>query len=113
MGTFTPFGLIFSGTNSMAQCILNEILKFLRPINASRLKLNPDLNSAYWSDIQFLQQKGVPGGSLDNAMEKYFYFHHSNGDTMTVEDSHTLDLCTAVWAVTSYAIASLDKLLPR
>ena len=108
-GTFTPLGLSFSGTNPTAQCIVNEVLKALKPLNASRLSLSADVGS----DIETLEAIGVPGGSLDNADEKYFDFHHSNGDTMTVEDSHTLDMCTAVWAVTSYAFASLEQLLPR
>ena len=107
-GTFTPLGLSFSGKNPTAQCIVNEILKSLNPINATRMTLSDE-----GSDIDTLMAEGVPGSSLDNANEKYFDFHHSNGDTMTVEDSHTLDLCTAVWAVTSYAFASLEQMLPR
>ncbi|CAG2176510.1 unnamed protein product, partial [Oppiella nova] len=108
IGTFTPLGITFSGTNSTAQCIVNEILQSLNTINATKLTLNEE-----GSDIDYLMAAGVPGSSLDNAHETYFYYHHSNGDTMTVEDSHQLDLCTAVWAATSYAFAALDDLLPR
>ncbi|CAG2105142.1 unnamed protein product [Medioppia subpectinata] len=108
IGTFTPFGISFSGTNTTAQCIVNEVLKALNPINATHMSLGKD-----GSDIDFLMAAGVPGSSLDNRHETYFYYHHSNGDTMTVEDSHQLDLCTAVWAATSYAFAALDDMLPR
>ena len=107
-GTFTPSGLGFSGTNPTAQCIVNEILKSLSLINATRLTLSNE-----GSDIGKLVEKGVPGSTLDNANDKYFDFHHTNGDTMTLQNSHELDLCTAVWAVTSYAFASLDQMLPR
>ena len=35
------------------------------------------------------------------------------GDTMSVLNADDLDLCTALWAVTVYSVASLDTLLPR
>jgi carboxypeptidase Q len=108
IGTFTPYGLSYSGTNPTAQCIVNEVLKLLKPINATQLVLD-NKNS----DISVFMKKGVPGSSLENLNEKYFYYHHSNGDSMTVEDPKMLDLCTAVWAATSYAFASLDDMLPR
>ena len=59
----------------------------------------PILEPRAHGDIEWWTLDGVPGGSLDNANGKYFYFHHTNGDTMTVEDPDTLDLCAAVWAI--------------
>lgn len=56
---------------------------------------------------------GVPGASLANHNEKYFNFHHSGGDTMTVQNPTEMDNCLAVWAATSYAVANLEQMLPR
>ena len=108
IGTFTPKGLSFSGSNPKAQCIINEVLKLLQPINATQLKLGAEV-----SDLIVFVDKGVPISSLENLNEKLFVFHHTNGDTMTVENTDQLDLCTAVWAATSYAFAALDDQLPR
>lgn len=107
-GTFSPYGLTFSGDNRLAQCIVNEVLKSLKCINSSRLILSEE-----GSDIDVLMKEGVPGSSLDTANERYFDFHHTNGDTMSVLNTKDLDLSTAVWAVTSYAFAALDHNLPR
>ena len=53
------------------------------------------------------------GASLLNDNRKYFWFHHTHGDTITVQDPEEMNLCSAVWAVVSYVIADLDEMLPR
>lgn len=64
-------------------------------------------------DISWWTDKGFPSASLLNKNEKYFWFHHSNGDTMAVEDKDTLDKCTALWASAAYVIADLSINFPR
>lgn len=39
-----------------------------------------------------------------------FYFI---GDTMTVQDPVSMNLCSAVWAVVSFTVADLEEMLPR
>ena len=107
IGTFTPLGISFKG-GKKAAAVMKEIMTLLNPINASKLTV-----TEVDGDITFWIRDGVPGGSLDNANQKYFYFHHTNGDTMTVEDPDNLDLCAAVWAVVAYSVANLDDMLPR
>ncbi|GAA6068933.1 carboxypeptidase Q, partial [Tachysurus ichikawai] len=51
--------------------------------------------------------------SLHTADSKYFWFHHTDGDTMTVQNPAEMNLCSAVWAVVSYVVADLDEMLPR
>nr|XP_037290494.1 carboxypeptidase Q-like [Rhipicephalus microplus] len=107
-GTFRPLGLAFSGTNKRARCIVAEVLRLFAPINATQLTLGvsePDIGP--WI------QKGVPALSLNTVTKKYFYFHHTEGDTMSVLDRHELDLCTALWAAASYIFADLSIRLPR
>jgi carboxypeptidase Q len=108
IGTFRPVGLDFSGTDD-AGCILQEVLKLLSPVNATEYRKLPEVGS----DIGYFIEKGVPGVSLNTERSKYFWYHHSEGDTMTVENSDELDLCTAVWTVASYVIADLSVTLPR
>lgn len=107
-GTFRPLGLSYTGSNELARCIVAEVLGLFASINATRLTLGasaPDLSS--WI------KEGVPGASLSTANEKYFYFHHTEADTMSVLDRHELDLCTALWAAASYIFADLSMSLPR
>lgn len=106
-GTFTPLGLSFKGSEK-ASAIMSEVMKLLKPINASKLMLG-----AVSSDIFFWVDDGVPGGALKTADSKYFYFHHTSGDTMAVEDPHSLDLCAALWTVVAYTVADLEDMLPR
>ncbi|XP_067039144.1 carboxypeptidase Q-like isoform X1 [Acropora muricata] len=106
-GTFTPLGLLFKGSEKAA-AIMREVMKLLQPINASELILGP-----VSGDIVFWVNEGVPAGSLKTANSKYYFFHHTSGDTMAVEDPDSLDLCTALWAVVAYTVADLEDMLPR
>lgn len=107
IGTFQPIGIQFTG-NAKAHAIMEQVMNLLKPINASRLA-----KRAEGGDVSFWIRAGVPGGSLDNENGKYFYFHHSDGDTMTVQDPDEMDLCAAVWAVVSYVVADMEEMLPR
>ncbi|XP_004343354.1 plasma glutamate carboxypeptidase [Capsaspora owczarzaki ATCC 30864] len=107
LGTFTPTGLEFTGSPA-ATAIIQQIGQLL--VNANATGVFPDGEG---TDIAPFMNAGVPGASLHNDNDDYFYFHHSRGDTMTVEDPVALDLCAAVWAVYAYVIADLDDMLPR
>ncbi|XP_038073773.1 carboxypeptidase Q-like [Patiria miniata] len=107
MGTFTPYGIEMRGSNDTLE-ILKSIVELLGPVNATTFRKGEDgLDVSYW------EKDGVPGGSLLNHNEHYFWFHHSDGDTMSVQDPHSMDLCAAVWTVVSYIVADLDNMLPR
>lgn len=64
-------------------------------------------------DISYWVNAGVPGGSLWTQNEKYFNYHHTNADTMLVEDPDALDRGTAFFAAVSYVLADLSVDLPR
>lgn len=64
-------------------------------------------------DIDFWINEGIPGGTLWNQEDKYFYYHHTNADTMLVEDPEALDRGTALFAALSYILADLSIDLPR
>ena len=107
-GTFQPLGLSFSGS-SHAGCILKEILKLMRPLNATQFASPMDGGP----DIEFFTDIGIPGAALLNANERYYWYHHSQGDRMTVEDPTNLDMCTALWAAAAYVVADLSIDMPR
>ncbi|CAK1551627.1 unnamed protein product [Leptosia nina] len=107
-GTFAPLGLVVSGTQE-ARCIIGEILKLFESINASALVESDSAGS----DISVIINTGVPGASLHNANERYFWFHHTEGDTMNVESPEELDLCTAFWTSLAYIIADISVDIPR
>lgn len=108
-GTFSPTGLIFFGS-SEASCIMEEVLKLMTPFNTTILERSDE---PVESDIGMFQKTGVPGAGLRNDNEKYFWFHHSQGDSMAVEDPLNLDRGTALFAATAYIIADLGIELPR
>ncbi|KAK9884491.1 hypothetical protein WA026_007332 [Henosepilachna vigintioctopunctata] len=107
-GTFTPYGLNYVSGNRGA-CILEEVVKLFAPLNATS-----SLRSDYvGSDITLWLMDGIPGASLLQRNENYFWFHHSPGDTMDVEDPVSLDKNTALWAATAYILADLKEDFPR
>lgn len=107
-GTFAPLGLLVAGSQK-AKCIVAEILKLFRSINASRFVEDDSPGS----DIAVIINTGVPGASLYNANEKYFWYHHTEADTMNVESTRELDLGTAFWTAVAYIIADLSIDIPR
>ncbi|XP_026745899.1 carboxypeptidase Q-like isoform X1 [Trichoplusia ni] len=107
-GTFAPLGLAVGGSKK-ARCIVGEVLKLFKSINASTL-VEED---APGSDIGIFTGNGIPGASLHNDNAKYFWFHHTEGDTMNVEDPDELDLGAAFWTAVAYIIADLSEDIPR
>ncbi|KAJ8726846.1 hypothetical protein PYW08_015243 [Mythimna loreyi] len=107
-GTFAPLGLVANG-NRKTRCIVAEVLKLFQSINASTLVEDDSPGS----DISIFTSNGIPGASLHNDNAKYFWFHHTEGDTMNVETPENLDLCTAFWTAVAYIIADLSVDIPR
>jgi carboxypeptidase Q len=98
---------------------IRRSLFFIQLLNDSRLfdSINATTTSFsktnVGSDIEVFQNLNVPGAALLNRNEKYFWYHHTEADTMTVEDPDSLDLNTAMFAIVSYIIADLSVELPR
>ncbi|CAH0668865.1 unnamed protein product [Spodoptera exigua] len=105
-GTFKPLGLDVAGSNK-TRCIVQEVLKQFAPID----KMGN--SGAPGSDIVLFIRQNVPGASLLNKNERYFWFHHSEGDTMNVQNMENVVECAAFWAAFSYVIADLSVDLPR
>ncbi|XP_055610887.1 carboxypeptidase Q-like [Uranotaenia lowii] len=106
-GTFDPKGYQFSG-NEEAACIFTEVAKLVEPYNMNYLTTSLPAGSG----IRF-SNKGFPYASFITENDKYFWFHHSEGDSMMVVDPKSLDKCTAVYAATAYVLADLSVSLPK
>lgn len=107
-GTFNPQGLKYAGTETGA-CIVKEVLNLLTSMNSTQLILKADTGG----DTSPFIELGIPGMMMDTDDTKYMWFHHTEGDTMTVYKPEELDSCLAMWAVATYVIADMKTELPR
>lgn len=107
MGVFRPYGIQFTGSDQ-ARAILKQIGQLLVAINVTAV-----YEDGGETDTQWWGKLGVPLGTLTTHNEKYFWFHHSNGDTMTVLDPLEMNLCSAVFSVYAYILADMKTMLPR
>lgn len=105
-GTFKPLGLDIAGTPK-ARCVIQEILKLFSPIDEITESGSPG------SDITMFIKKGVPGASLLNANQRYYWYHHSEADTISVQNETDMTFCAAFWAAVSFVIADLSIDIPR
>ena len=106
-GPFLPRGVGFTGSDS-ARALLKRLVSLLAPIAADTVF--PDGSEA---DIGPLIEQGIPGMSLLTVGDRYFWYHHSNGDTLDKVDPAELARCVAVMAVMAYVVADLPEALPR
>ena len=56
----------------------------------------------------YLRTIQCSSGSLNQDPNNYFWYHHSNGDRLEVEDSGILDRITALWAIVAYVTADIS-----
>jgi carboxypeptidase Q len=106
-GVFRPSGFGFTG-NDAAYAIAQQIGKLLEPIGAGLVT-----KGGGGSDIGPIMQAGAPGGSPTVDGSRYFWYHHTDSDTIDKLDARDVALCTAVMAVVAYVIADLPDPLPR
>jgi carboxypeptidase Q len=56
---------------------------------------------------------GVPGMGLNVDGTKYFWYHHTEADTIDKLDPREMALCVATMAVMAFIVADLPDPLPR
>jgi carboxypeptidase Q len=106
-GVFAPEGFGFRGSDS-AFAIVRQIGNLLDAIGAGRIS-----RGGGGSDIAPIMREGVPGMGLNVDGTRYFWYHHSNGDTVDKLDPREMGLCVATMAVMAYVVADLPERLPR
>ena len=106
-GVFRPRGFGFTGSDSALR-IVREVAMLLRGIGADTIT-----TPGGGADIGPIMALGVPGMGLNVDGTKYFWFHHSEADTMDKIDPREMALCVATMAVMAYVIADMPERLPR
>ncbi len=108
-GAFDPKGYIFAGSDAAAN-VVKEVAALLDSVGISGVQRVPESPAA---DITPLVEQGVPGMELDNDVSRYFWYHHTDGDTLDKIDPAELARCVAAMAVMAYVVADLPEPLPR
>jgi carboxypeptidase Q len=106
-GVFKPQGFGFTGSDQ-AFATVQQVGALLERIGAGTIT-----RGGGGADIGPTMQLGVPGMGLNVDGTRYFWFHHSEADTLDKLDPHEVGLCVAAMAVMAYVIADLPEPLPR
>ncbi|MDQ2675163.1 MAG: M28 family metallopeptidase [Chloroflexota bacterium] len=108
-GVFAPVGFAFAGSDS-AYALVRQAASLLGAVGATAVDHIPESPDA---DIMPLVQGGVPGIGLRVDDRRYFWYRHSEGDTLDKLDPAEVARCVAAMAVMAYVIADLPGGLPR
>ncbi|MEO7987050.1 MAG: M28 family metallopeptidase [Gemmatimonadales bacterium] len=108
-GAFDPRGYTFVGSDSAAS-VVKQVAALLDSAGISGVQRVPESPAA---DITPLVETGIPGMELDVDGSRYFWYHHSDGDTLDKLDPAELARCVAAMAVMAYVVADLPASLPR
>ena len=106
-GVFKPQGFGFTGSDS-AFAIVRQIGTLLEAIGAGSI-----LRGGGGADIGPIMALGVPGLGLNVDGTKYFWYHHTEADTVDKLDQHDVALCVATMAIMAYVLADMPEKLPR
>lgn len=106
-GVFSPEGFGFTGGDE-ARTMVKDIAKLLEPIGSNFIG-----DSGGGADIGPIMREGVPGMGLRVDGSKYFWYHHTNADTIDKLDKDEFNRCVATMAVMAYVVADMDEMLPR
>ncbi|KAF0983550.1 hypothetical protein FDP41_010615 [Naegleria fowleri] len=109
-GPFKPLGFEFTG-GPRGMNLINQIATgLLSSINSTKI-----VTGGGGADVNPLRQvAGIPTMSpyVDD-QDRYFWFHHTRADTMTVLNSDDLDLLSASLTSMLYVSADMDERFPR
>jgi carboxypeptidase Q len=106
-GVFSPTGFGFSGSDA-AFDIVTEIGGLLDPIGAGEIT-----RGGGGADIGPLMQEGVPGAGLSVDRSRYFWYHHTDADTIDKLDPDEVARSATALAVLAYVVADMPERLPR
>jgi carboxypeptidase Q len=105
-GVFRPTGYGFTGSDS-AMAILRQVGTLLHALGSDSVR-----RGGGGEDIRPIMERGVPGMGLNVDGTRYFWFHHSDGDTVDKLDPREVAQCVATLAVMAYVVADLPDRLP-
>ena len=100
-GAFAPNGFRFQGADA-SLATARRMVELLRPIGATRME--PGEGEA---DVGPIIAEGVPGMALDVDPSRYFWYHHSAGDTPDKLDPREVARDVAAMAVMAWVAAEM------
>lgn len=106
-GVFKPSGFGFTGSDEAFE-IIQEIASLLEHIESGTIT-----RGGGGADISPLMATGVPGMGLSVDGTRYFWYHHSDADTVDKLDPDEVALCVATMAVMAFVVADMPERLPR
>lgn len=106
-GVFKPLGFGFTGSDDAFR-IIKEIGSLLERIDAGAIT-----RGGGGADIGPIMREGVPGMGLRVDGEEYFWYHHTDADTIDKLDPREMSECVAAMAVMAYVVADMPERLPR
>jgi carboxypeptidase Q len=106
-GTFRPLGFSFVGTDVARR----EVKTFAEPLE--RIGAGRIFSEGSEADVGELEPDGVPTMALVDDAPKYFWFHHTEADTMDKLTPSELSGCATAMAVMAWDAANAATPLPR
>jgi carboxypeptidase Q len=106
-GVFKPLGFGFTGSDA-GFAIVRQVGSLLDRIGAGSIT-----RGGGGADIGPIMQLGVPGLGLNVDGTRYFWYHHSEADTVDKLDPRDVALCVATMAVMAYVLADMEETLGR
>jgi carboxypeptidase Q len=105
-GVFDPIGFGYTGADR-GFAMVEEIGRLLDGIGAGRVT-----RGGGGADIGPIMQLGVPGMGLQVEGSRYFWYHHSDADTVDKLDPVNVAESVAAMAVMAYVVADLPERIP-
>jgi len=106
-GTFQPLGFSFVGSDAG----LREAKKLAKPL--ARIGASKIFSEGSEADVEQLEQDGVPTMALVDDETKYFWYHHTEADTMDKLNPSQLAACANAMAVMAWEAANAPVPIPR
>jgi len=106
-GVFKPSGYYIAGSDA-ALATARQIASLLSSLGATDVQ-----RGGPQADVSPLAERGVPAAAPIVDGSRYFWFHHSAGDTMDKLDPREMAECVAAMAVLAYVAADMPERFPR
>lgn len=106
-GVFAPRGFGVDGTEGTL-AVARDVGSLLERIGSGTIE-----KGGGEADIGPIVAEGVPGMGLRVDDTRYFWYHHTDADTMQKLDPREMALCVATMAVMAYVVADMPERLPR
>ena len=106
-GVFKPGGFGISGSDRAVEMV-RDIARLLNRIQSGNIS-----TPGGGADIAPLGREGVPTMGLLVDRSRYFWYHHSEADTIDKLDPEEVALSVATMAVMAFVVADMKERLPR